>query len=98
MIHCPADDTHRSSNVGVPDSDHATHAGIECRTTVKSEPPEPDENGAEEDNGDVVRFVDVLLLVAATITEDESIGQTSRAGGDVDWATASEVESTLQID
>lgn len=53
--HDPTEDTKTSSSVGVEGSEHRAYGSIEGRTTIEAVPPEPDEDGANEDESGVMR-------------------------------------------
>jgi hypothetical protein len=79
--------------VGVPASHGSAKVGTEGRSTVEAQPSEPQENGAEGDEGDVVRTeVKHHLLLAAT--EDHRVGEGTATGNDLDGSSTSVVEST----
>lgn len=87
---------HRSehgSKVGVPASHDSAKVGTEGRSTVKAQPSEPQEDGTESNQRDVVGAeVEHHLLLAAT--EDHRVGEGSATGDDLDGSSTSIVEST----
>ena len=68
---------HRGCNVGVPNGHHCTHAGVDGGAAIEAKPAEPDQDCTKEDNRNVMRFVDVLLLMLTTVAEDESVRKAS---------------------
>lgn len=88
----PAEDAEGGGDMGVEGGSHGADRSIQGRAAVEAEPAEPDEDGAEEDEGRVVRLaVDGVAFVFA-LAEDEGVGEGAAAGGDVDGAAAGEVE------
>ena len=94
----PAEDTHRGCAVGIPDSDHSAHRGVEGGATVEAEPTKPDQCRAEKDDSNVVRLVDVLLMVSASLAKNQRISETRSARGDVHRPTTSEVQGTESVE
>lgn len=88
----PADCTGGGSGVGVEGGDHGAHGGVEGGTAVEAEPAEPDQHGAEEDEGGVVGLVVLVLAVGLSLAEDEGVGERGPAGRDVDGSSSGEVE------
>jgi len=81
------------SEVGVPASHGSAKVGTEGRSTVEAQPSEPQENGAEGDERDVVGAeVEHHLLLAAT--ENHRVGEGTATGNDLDGTSTSVVEST----
>lgn len=70
--------------------------GSEGRATVEAEPADPQEHRAEDDVGDVVWAVGKTIgcAVSGALAEHEGVGKGGGAGGDVDWSSTSEVETT----
>lgn len=80
--------------------DNAGHDGAhvsgERGTTVEAEPTHPQENGAENDVGDVVRPVGQAggLGVPSSLTDHNGEGERSSTRRDVDGRATGEVEAT----
>lgn len=90
----PGHGSEHGSEAGVPASHDSTEVGTEGRTTVEAEPTEPEEDGAESDEGDVVGAeVHHHLLVAAA--ENPRVGESRHARADLNGDTASIVENTV---
>ena len=89
----PRNTTAGGSEVG----DVASHNGADVHgqggTAVEAKPADPEEDGAEDDVGDVVRAVGqaVVVVVAGALAEHEGVGEGAAARGHVDGATAGEV-------
>jgi hypothetical protein len=88
-----------ASNAGGDVGDDAGHDSAEVRgksgTTVEAEPANPEENGSENDVGDVVGTVGetVNLAVAGALSEHQGVGESGGTGADVDWGTTGEIET-----
>jgi len=68
--------------------------GAERRARVEAEPAHPQEHGADNDVGDVVRaVVELLGAVAAALAEHIGVGERGGAAGYVHWGAPSEVQS-----
>jgi hypothetical protein len=91
----PGEATDASSNVGNKASHDSAEVGSEGRATVEAEPADPEEDGAKDDVGDVVRAVGkaINLAVAGALAEHQRVGEGSGAGGNVDGSTTGEVET-----
>ena len=89
----PANGSRGCGRVGVEGSVHGTDGAVESRTTVESEPAEPDEARAEEDKGSVVRLVVhwVLTLLGA-FTEDNGVCKSCPTGSNVDGTATGIIE------
>lgn len=91
----PGDGADGGGEVG----DDAGHDGTEIRgqggATVEAEPSDPEEDGAEDDVGDVVRSVRETggFGIAGTLAEHDGEGEGGGTRRDVDGGTASEVET-----
>jgi hypothetical protein len=82
-----------SSEVGVPASHGSAEVGTESRATVEAQPSEPQKNGTEGDERDVMRAeVEHHLLLAAT--EDHRVGESAATGNNLDGTSTSVIEST----
>ena len=59
-----------------------THVGSECRTTVETEPADPEEYGSDDHVGHVVRSVGktVEITVTAPLAEHDGVGESSCSG------------------
>lgn len=91
--HDPANGTGRGGRVGVEGGVHGTHGTVQCRSTVESEPAEPDEAGAEENKRGVVRLaVHGLLATLGPPAENEGVGKRGPARGNVHGTTTGIVE------
>lgn len=89
----PANGTGGGGSVGVEGGVHGADGAVEGGTTVEAEPSKPDEAGAEEDEGGVVRLVvHGVLATLGALAEDESVGEGGPAGGDVDGSSSGVVE------
>lgn len=71
---------------------HGANGGIESRTTVESEPSEPDEDGTKEDQSGVVRLAVRWLTSTLALAQNKGVGQTCPAGSDVNGSTSGEVK------
>ena len=83
--------------------DHGSHDGAHRRTQrgpgVEAEPPDPQEDRADDDLGDVVRAeVELVGAVAPALAEHEGVRERRRAGGDVHGRAAGEVEAAHRRD
>ena len=83
----PSDSGHDGGEVGVPACHERAEVRAEGGTAVESEPAKPEEDGAESDEGDVVRAeVEEHLLLA--LSEDEGVGQCADSGTNLDRSAA----------
>lgn len=79
--------------------DNAGHDGAqvggERTAAVEAEPANPEEDGAKDDVGDVVRTVGQAagVVVAGALAEHQRVGQGGSARRDVDGRTTSKVEA-----
>lgn len=65
-------------------------------TTVESEPTKPKEDGSKDNIGSVVGLVGELLSpITGTLSKVDGDGKSGGTGGDVDWGSTGEVETTL---
>ena len=88
----PAEGTEGGGGVGVESREHGADGSIERTAAVEAEPPEPDEDGTDEDQGGVMGFsVDLVTLVQA-LAKDHGVSKGGPAGCDVDGTTTSKVE------
>ena len=71
---------------------HGANGGIESRTTVESEPSEPNEDGTKEDQSGVVRLAVRWLTSTLALAQNKGVGQTCPAGSDVNGSTSGEVK------
>ena len=46
---------------------------VKSRATVEAKPAKPDKDGTDEDDGDVVWFVNMLLSVLATFAKNQGV-------------------------
>lgn len=65
----------------------------EGRAAVEAEPADPQEDGPEDDVGDVVWAVGqaVVLVIAGALAEHQAVGQGAGSGGDVDGTATGEI-------
>lgn len=88
--------SHHSRQTRVPARHHSAQIRAKRAAAVKSEPSEPQQHGAEGDEGDVVRAeVEHHLLLA--LAEDHAVGEGGAAGGDLDGAAAGVVEHAVLV-
>ena len=90
----PGQTGHGGSQVGVVAGHDGTEVNTQGRATVKAEPANPQEDGADDDVGDVVGPPGHtgMLGVAGALAEHDGVGEGSGAGGDVNGAAAGIVE------
>lgn len=74
--------------------------GAEGAAAVEAKPADPEEDGADDDVGDVVRAVGEAMagVVAMALAEHETVGESGGARGDVDGGSAGEVETAKFVD
>lgn len=89
----PGHRTEHTSKVGVPASHDSAEVGTESRATVEREPAEPEEDGAESDEGDVVR-AEVEHHLLLTTAKNHGVGERSHTRHNLDGSTAGVVENT----
>ena len=78
----------------VPAGHDSTEVGAKGRATVETQPAEPQEDGTQGDEGDVVRAeVHHHLLVAAA--KDPRVGQRGNTGSDLDRNSSSIIEDAV---
>lgn len=91
----PGDSTDGSSNVGNQASHNSTDVGSTGRSTVESEPSNPEENGTEDNVGDVVwAVVEFVSAVSASLSKHERVSQSSRSRRNMDWSSSGEIETS----
>lgn len=88
----PAENTAGGSGVGVEGGHHGTDSGVKRRSTIETEPSEPDENGTKKYKSWVMGFVVYPLTLVVTLSKNESVSQRSPTTGDVDRASSSKIE------
>lgn len=87
----PSDAGKGSSHAGVPTSGDGAHVRAESRASVEADPSEPEHEGAEGDEGDIVGpKVDKLARTAAT--EDPGVCEATDARANLDRAATGVVE------
>lgn len=91
----PGQATDRGGDVRHDAGHDGTHVGRQGAAAVEAEPADPEEDGAQDDVGDVVGAVrqPVDLVVAGTLAEHERVGEGSSARADVNRGTTGEVEA-----
>lgn len=78
----------------VPARHDRPEVSTECRPSVEAEPAEPEEDGAECNQGDVVwAKVEHHLLVSPT--KNPGVGEGGHSGNDLDRATAGIIENSI---
>ena len=88
----PGNASDRSSQVGDDRGHDRAQIRTQCRTSIESEPSNPEEDGADNDVGDIVRpEVEFMGAVSASLAEHQGIGQSSRTRGDVHRGSTSEI-------
>lgn len=91
----PGDATNASREVGDDGSHDCTQIGSASRTGVESEPTNPEEDGADDNVGNVVRaVVELLGAVATTLSEHVRIGKSCAARGNMDRSSAGKVDTS----
>lgn len=88
-----------TSNGGSQVSDNGSHnrtqVGRESRAGVESEPADPQEHGADDNVGDIVRaVVELVGSVATTLAQHQGVGERGRSGSNVHGGTTSEVKTS----
>lgn len=96
----PGETAHRGGQVGVEAGDDGADVHGEGGAAVEAEPADPEEDGADDDVGDVVRPPGHagVVAVAGALAEHEGVGEGGGAGGDVDGAAAGEVEGAQLVE
>lgn len=97
VVHqAPGETTNAGSNVGDNTGHNSTQVRSERTTAVETEPADPEEDGAEDDMGDVVRAVReaMAVVVPGALAKHERVGEGGGAGRDVDGRTTGKVETT----
>lgn len=79
-----AEDAEAGGCVGVEDGHGGADRGVERGPAVEAEPAEPDEAGADEDEGCVVRFVVDAVVFLVALAEDEGVCEGGPGGWLVD--------------
>lgn len=90
----PGDAADGGGEVGDDAGHDGAHVSSKSRTAVEPEPADPEEDGAEDDVGDVVRPVGQArrLGVARPLADHDREGERRRARRDVHGRTSGEVE------
>lgn len=90
----PSHGAEHGRQAGVPAGHGCPEVGAEGRAAVEAQPAEPQEDGAESDEGDVVRSeVEHHPFVSAT--EDPRVGHGRHTGDDFDGPAAGVVEDSV---
>lgn len=84
----PAEDAEGGGGVGVEGGQHGADGAVQRGTAVETEPSEPDEDGADEDESGVVSAAVDLVALGEALAEDEGVCKCRPAGGDVDRSTS----------
>ena len=93
--HTPSNTTDGSSKVGHNGSHDSAHVGAQSRSSIEAEPANPEENGADDDMGDVVRtIIQFVCSMAPSLAEHERICQGGRTGRDVDRSSSCKIKTT----
>jgi hypothetical protein len=89
----PSDGSEHGSQVGVPAGHGSTKVGTEGGTTVEAQPTEPQEDGTEGDERDVVRTeVEHHLFLASS--ENHRVGKSRHTRTDFDGTASCVIEDT----
>ena len=92
----PGDGGGGSSEVGVDDGEGGFEVRGEGTSPVESEPADPEEDGTEEDVGDVVRLEgESFRPESSSLAEIDRVDQSSDSGDDFDGSSSSVVEDTV---
>jgi len=74
----PCKPTHRSRKIGNNAGHSRSEIATECTTTVESEPTEPEENGSEDDVGDIVwSVVEFVSSMTTALAQHDRVGKGS---------------------
>lgn len=93
--HTPSNTTHASGQVGHHSSHNRTHVSSKCRSSIESEPTNPQEDGTDDNVCNVVRtVVELVGSVSATLSEHDGVGESCASGGDVDGGSTCKIETT----
>ena len=89
-----------SGEVGDHAGHDSAHVRTERRPAVKTEPADPEEDGADHDMSDVVRPVrqPVKIAVASSFSEHDGVSERGSAGRDVHGGSTGEVKAAHFID
>lgn len=92
----PGNSTHGGGKVGSDERHDRTDVGAQRGATVETKPTNPQEDGAENNHGDVVRSVRQAggLGVAGALAEHDGHGESCGAGRDVDGRATGIIETT----
>lgn len=91
----PGDTSNGSGQVGHNGGHDSAEVSTQGRTGVESEPSDPEENGTNDNVGDVVRaVVELVSTVTTTLAEHQGVGESSGTGGNVHGSTTSKVETS----
>ncbi|KAI6770237.1 hypothetical protein HG530_004866 [Fusarium avenaceum] len=90
----PSHSSKHGSEARVPASHDGTKVGTEGRTTVETEPAEPEEHSTKSNEGDVVR-TEVHHHLLVTSAENPGVGKSGHTGANLDRNTTSVVENTV---
>lgn len=90
----PGDTADGSSQVGNDGSHNSTQVSAQGGTSIESEPSNPQEDGTDDDVGDVVRaVVELVSSMAATLAQHERVGEGSSTRRNVHRGTAGKVKT-----
>lgn len=91
----PCDTTDTGSKVGNNSSHDSAHIGSKSRSSVETEPSNPEENGADDDVGYVMRtVVELMGAVTTTLAQHDGVCECSTSRGNMHWGSTGKIEAS----
>lgn len=81
-----------TGSIWIVESDFSPYRGIKRGATIETEPAEPNEDSADEDDRHVVWFVVVLLTILLALAKNKSVSKASGPGRDVNRPSSGKVK------
>ena len=92
LYHDPTKYTKRSCSIRVEGSHHGADGTVKGTASIKSEPTEPDEYGADEDQCGIVGFAMDLVAFVEAFAQNKGICKCRPSRCNVNRATSGEIE------
>jgi len=95
----PCDTSNAGSQVSNNSGHDSAHVGGKSRTSVESEPTNPEEDGSDDNVCHVVGAVVQLVgAVPSALAQHDGVCKSSRSGRNVHWGSTGKVKSTHLVD
>lgn len=91
----PGNTSNRSCQVGDNTGHDGAEVSTQSRTSVESEPSDPEKHSTDDNMGDIVRtVVEFVRTVATTLAEHQGVSESGGTGGNVHGSTTGEVKTS----